>query len=802
MEKGKYGFFDPVSQEYVITVPQTPTPWINYLGDGVYGGIISNTGGGYSFDRDPRFKRVLRYRYNSIPEDQPGRYIYLKDTETGSAWSATWQPVKAGYDLYECRHGMGYTSIRLEKDCIAASTDYFVPLGRKMEIWRLKLHNRSNRRRFITLFSYAEFCFFDAAKDQQNVDWVQQIGQGEFEDGFIFWNAFMKTWDYTFMTCDRPPHSFETVRDSFVGRYRDLSNPVAVDNGVCSNSIAHRGNGAGVLCHQLELSPGSTEEVIYILGVTPTKDAIKTEIKKLLHPEEVNQLFQGLKNYWQNYLRSIQVTTPDPELNLMLNTWNPYQCKITFNWSRFVSLYQLGIDRGMGLRDSAQDILGVLQAIPEQARELLVKLFQCQFEDGHAYHLFYPLTGEGSMGEAQGGMYNWYSDDHLWLIEATMAYLKETGDFGFLDQKITFAESDQQGTVWEHLIKAINFTATHLGEHQLPLNGFADWNDALNLDRGKGRAESVWTGMLFCRVLVQMTELATYLNQLEIAHTMNQIHTATKNAINDYAWDGHWYLQAFDDEGKKVGSHSSETEEQIYLNPQSWSVLSGVATPERAETAIKKAVDLLGTEFGLVLLYPAYKGYRNDRGGVTTYPPGAKENAGIFVHTNPWFIIAQLLIGHNEAGYHNYRNILPVLKNNIPDRHEVEPYVYCQNILGKEHPQFGLGRNSWLTGTAAWAYIAGTQYILGIRPQFDGLLIEPHVPAAWQEFKVKRYFRGRELDISFHRNRTEPTSNFSIQVLVNGVSIDSAGFIPLELLEPDQKHFIEILLEDKEKAVS
>lgn len=793
MEKGKYGYFDSVAREYVITNPKTPTPWINYLGDGVYGGIISNNGGGYSFDRDPRFKRVLRYRYNAIPEDQPGRYIYLKDMQNGAIWSATWQPVKTEYDAYQCRHGMGYSIINLEKDGIATEVSYFVPPGKKFEIWRLKVHNKSTQKRLINLFSYAEFCFFDAAKDQQNVDWVQQIGQGEFEDGFIFWNAFMKTWDHTFMTCSKKPHSFDTNRDSFVGRYHDLKSPLAVENGVCSNSISYRGNGAGCFCHPLELAPGSSEEIIYVLGVTPDKASIQAEVKPLLNPASVDLMFAALKDHWLNYLNSYQAETPDPELNLMLNTWNPYQCKATFNWSRFVSLYQLGIDRGMGLRDSAQDILGVLQAIPTHARELLIRLLQCQFADGHGYHLFYPLTGEGSMGEAQGGKYNWYSDDHLWLIEATIAYLRETGDFDFLNQAVFFAENGGQASVWEHLMKAIDFTAAHLGEHEIPLNGYADWNDALNLDRGKGRAESVWTGMLYCRVLTQMSELAARLGKNTEAQRFNNLFNSMKKAINEHAWDGEWYLQAYDDDCVKVGSHTNEKEEQIYLNPQSWAVISGIADTDRANIALKKAKEILGTEFGLVLLYPAYKAHRPDRGGVSTYPPGAKENAGIFVHTNPWFIIAQLLTGRHNEAYQNYRNILPALKNNIPDRHEVEPYVYCQNILGKEHPQFGLGRNSWLTGTAAWAYVAGTQYLLGIRPQFDGILIEPHIPDSWTEFTVKRRFRERELEIIFKDNKT---SRSKMTLLLNGKAVESGHLIPITLLEPGQKHTIQIIYED------
>jgi cellobiose phosphorylase len=783
MEKGKYGYFDNERKEYVVTEPKTPTPWINYLGDGDYGGIVSNTGGGYSFDRDPRYKRVLRYRYNSIPEDQPGRYIYIRDDDSRDYWSATWQPVKTGYDHYQCRHGLGYTVISQEHAGISSEITYFVPLNKKVELWWLKLKNNTSQTRHISLFSYAEFCFFDAAKDQQNVDWVQQIQQGEVEQNYIFWNAFMKTWEYIFMTTNQPPHSFDTCRDIFVGKYRDLANPQVVEAGQCTGSIAHRGNGVGAFCHKYELAPGAGIELTYALGTTTDKAATQAEINELMKPESIRSSFKDLQNYWTNYMASFQTETPDEILNLMLNTWNPYQCKATFNWSRFVSLYQLGIDRGMGLRDSAQDILGVVHAIPDKARELLIKLVRCQFEDGHAYHLFYPLTGEGTMGEAQGGKYNWYSDDHLWLVEAVTAYLKETGDFGILEQEVEFAESKRKAKVWDHLVKSIDFTERHLGEHDIPLNGFADWNDPLNLDRGKGRAESVWTGMFFCRVLRHMNELAGYLGQKSAAKKYLQLCDKVKNAINKHAWDGEWYLQAFDDDGLKVGTKTS-IEEQIFLNPQSWSILSGVADPERAKTALKKAVELLDTEYGLVLLYPAYKAFRSDRGGISTYPPGAKENGGIFTHTNPWFIISELLAGNIEDAYKHYLKIIPINKNLTADHHEVEPYVYCQNILGKEHPQFGLARNSWLSGTAAWAYVAGTQYILGIRPHYDGLFIDPRIPQAWQEFKVWRRFRGAELEISFSRSKAKG-------IYLNGQLLKDQ-LVPFKLLDRNACNHIEI----------
>jgi len=790
--KGKYGYFDEKRREYVVTEPKTPTPWINYLGDGEYGGIVSNTGGGYSFDRDPRYKRVLRYRYNSIPEDQPGRYVYIRDDETGEVWSATWQPVKAGYDEYTCRHGLGYTVISQKRSGIGSEVTYFVPSGKKMEFWWLKVKNNSKRPRKLSLFSYAEFCFFDAVKDQQNVDWAQQIQQGAFEDNIIFWNAFMKTWEYIFFTSNLPADSFDTSREEFIGRYRDLTLPSAVEKGECGNTLAKRGNGVGAFCHKLTIPPGGEEEIIYTLGTTMEKDQVKKEIQSCCQPEKVKDCFAELGAYWDNFLQSLQVETPEPAINLILNTWNPYQCKTTFNWSRFISLYQLGISRGMGLRDSAQDVLGVVHAIPDQVRGLLVKLLRSQFTDGHAYHLYYPLTGEGGLGEAEGGKYNWYSDDHLWLIEATVAYLKETGDFAFLDSKVPFADeaeinvSASPGTVWDHLRNAIDFTAQHLGEHGLPLSGFADWNDTLNLDKGIGRAESVWTGMLYCRVLTLLAELASFLGKEDEAAKYRKLFAEMKKAVNTHAWDGQWYLRAYDDWGEKLGSKVS-TEGRIFLNAQTWAVISGIAEEKRAHTAMEKAKEFLGTEYGFVLLYPAYKAHNPNKGGITTYPPGTKENGGIFVHTNPWMIMAELLLGKNEKAYEHYLQIIPVFKNKIADLHEVEPYVFCQNILGKEHPQFGLGRNSWLTGTASWTYVVATQYLLGIRPTYDGLVIDPRVPKDWHDFKVRRVFRGKELEIFFTRTDQEERG-----IYVNGEYIGDEQVIPLSRFSKGQRFRVEV----------
>ncbi len=748
----KYGHFDTTNNEYVIERPDTPTPWINYIGGGQYGGIVSNTGGGYSFDRDPKNKRILRYRYNSIPNDQPGRYIYIKDEQTNDFWSPTWQPTTQipvsqnpdpGAMAYECRHGMGYTIIKSTYENIEASVSYFVPGDEALEVWVVKIKNKGDKPRKLKLFSYAEFSFYDSMKDQTNVDWCQQINQGVFQNNSIFWTSFMKNMGYTFFSTNMKVHSFDTDRDKFIGNYKSLANPIAVLNGKCSNSEALRGNGVGSLCVEVSLEPQDEKEIVFILGTAETPEKALPWIKKYRDLDAVHESFDNLKKYWSNYISKIEVKTPDPEVNVMLNTWNQYQCKSTFNWSRFVSLYQLGVNRGMGFRDTAQDTLGVIHTIPNEAKNTMVKLLKIQYKAGFSGHQFYPLTGEVDVGDAAEGSKKsakWYSDDHLWIILAVCAYIKETGDFDFLSEKVPYVDAPE-ATVLEHLQMAVNWSETHVGDHGLTLAGWADWDDTLNLDTGKGKAESVWACMLLGKALLEFIDLANTIKKPKLVEKYTKLHEQFKKAVNTKGWDGKWYLRAFTDEGKKVGSSENE-KAKIYLLVQSWAIMAGFADEKKAASALESAHQMLNTKFGLVLIAPAYNHFDWRIGGTTTYPPGAKENGGIFLQTNPWQVIAQAMVGDGDRAFQYGAQILPSKKNEIADLYEVEPYVYCQNILGKEHPQFGLGRNSWLTGTAAWAYVSWIQYILGIRSEYNGLRIDPCIPKKWNGFELKKSFRG------------------------------------------------------------
>ncbi|MBI5700283.1 glycosyl transferase [Candidatus Saganbacteria bacterium] len=783
----KFGHFDVENNEYVIERPDTPTPWINYIGKGQYGGIVSNTGGGYSFDRDPKNKRLLRYRYNSIPVDQPGRYVYIKDESKGFYWSPTWQPTtqipisksqipnKSQIQNdeimnYECRHGLGYTTITTTYENIESKITYFVPGDEALELWHVKIKNKDNKARKLKLFSYAEFSFYDSMKDQTNVDWCQQINQGTFKNNSIFWTSFMKTLGYTFFSTNAKVHSFDTDREKFIGNYKTLLNPIAVTNGTCSNSEALRGNGIGSLCIEVELAPNEEKEIVFILGTAETPEVALPMIKKYRDLNTVHASFDNLKRSWSEYISKIEVKTPDTEVNVMLNTWNQYQCRSTFNWSRFVSLYQLGVNRGMGFRDTAQDTLGVMHAIPEEAKNTIIKLLKIQYKEGYAAHQFYPLTGEIDIGDAVEGSKKsakWYSDDHLWPILATCAYIKETGNFKFLDEKVKSLNG--VGTVLEHLQAAIEFSATHTGDHGLTLAGWADWDDTLNLDTGKGKAESVWSCMLLGRALLDMIELCQVIKKPKLVEKYKKLHEQFKSAVNKDGWDGKWYLRAYTDEGKKVGSDQNE-KAKIYLLVQSWAVMAGFADEEKSKLALDSAHKMLNSKYGLVLIAPAYNHFDFKIGGTTTYPPGAKENGGVFLQTNPWQVIAQAMVGNGDRAYQYGTQILPSKKNDIADLYEVEPYVYCQNILGKEHPQFGLGRNSWLTGTAAWAYVAWIQYILGVRAEYNGLRINPCIPKKWNGFEIKKQFRGANYFIVV-RN-PENAAHGVKQLIVDGKNID------------------------------
>jgi cellobiose phosphorylase len=770
-----YGYYDAGAREYVITRPDTPAPWINYLGEGRYGGIISNTGGGFSFDRDPRDRRVSRYRYNAVPADQPGRYVYLRRKDTGEYWGATWQPVRADVESYECRHGTGYTRITSERAGVRAETLYFVPPTPPedpcpAELWVLRLTNTSASSLEVQTFSYVEFSYVDALADLHNLDWASHVVSSRYDalDHTIATaTRFSKTRE--FFASDRPPAGYDCDREAFVGRCRGLEDPIVVALGKPNNTESPRGNSVGSLHHEIALGPGEETTIVYMLGVTDSPDCIASVTARYRDPAEVQRAFAALRADWDNYLSSFSATTPDPETTAMVDHLAPMQCRTTLYWSRYVSGYETGLGRGIGTRDTAQDTLGVVHAAPAEAASRLEMLWQQQFPDGHAWHQFFPLTGTGGPGLAaeQPTWPQWFSDDHLWLVIATCNYLKETGDYAYLERRPPYVRGPDSSpgpgggggntggaraddTIWEHMMAAVGFTLAHRGPHGLPRSGYADWDDTLNADHGSGLAESVWCGMQFCRAVLDLAELSDHLGRTEDAERFRRMHVEMAGTINGCAWDGAWYARCFDDEGKPIGV-SSETRQRISLIPQSWCVIGEVAPRERAELAMASANDLLGTPYGPAVMWPPYDGAEPRVQGTSTYPPGAKENGGIFCHAAAWSVVAAAQLGDYDGAYEYYRQLLPLTRPDV-ERAAVEPYVYSQNICGPTHPQFGLGRNAWLTGAAAWMYVAATQWILGVRPTHAGLRVAPCVPWEWDGFSVTRRFRGTTYQITVTRH--------------------------------------------------
>jgi cellobiose phosphorylase len=776
--RNAYGYFDAEAREYVITRPDTPTPWINYLGEGRYGGIISNTAGGFSFDRDPRNRRVTRYRYNSIPADQPGRYVYLRDEDSGEFWSPTVQPTPdRKLQAYECRHGAGYTRIASQYKGIAASLLYFVPPTAPdedcpCELWVLTVRNDTKRKRALRAFSYAEYSFWDATLDQQNIDWGQQIFFSSEKDGILQAQTKFRP-SVTWMAASIKPAGFDTDREEFLGRMRSLANPQVVENGKSLGSLAPRGNNIGSLSHAITLKPGEEKTIVYILGITDAPDRIPVVANKYRDPKAVRGAFDALCKDWDAYLSAITVETPDPEMNAMLNVWNPIQCRANLYWSRFVSAYDTGLGRGLGTRDTAQDTLGASHNLPRQARAMLTMIWKLQFKDGHTWHQVFPLSGQGGPGLASeyGKRPQWFSDDHLWLILATCAYLRETADFGYLRQNIPYSDGGE-ADIWNHMLRAAQFTLDNRGPHHLPRLGFADWDDTMNLDHGSGKAESVFAAELFCRAMLDLADLSRHLGRNSDAGRFEKLQREMAAAVQKHCWDGAWYLRAFDDQGLPIGVES-ETHQKIGLNSQTWAVLGEIGQPERLAAAMESAHEKLNTPFGLRLMWPPYNGQQDRVGGTTTYPPGTKENGGIFCHANTWAIIAAAKLGQGDRAYEYYRQILPLARKDV-DTLRTEPYVYCQNICAPEHPHYGRGRTSWLTGTAAWTYVAGTQWILGVQPTFSGLRIAPVIPEAWKGFSVRRTFRGSVYAITAVRigkgNR--------VQLEVNGNPLEG-NVIPL-----------------------
>lgn len=755
----KYGYFDDPNREYVITDPRTPTKWINYIGTLQFGGFVDHTGGALICKTDPTLNRITKYIQQMPSSDFKGETLYLRIKQNGSykVFSPLFVPTLDAYDKYECRVGLGYTRILSEFYGIRTEVTIFVPINASIEVRDIKITNISDQPVEVDAIPVLEYTHPDALKQFTNADWIPQtmtsktVREGDcvvlIQYPFMFRDSKIN-----YFTSNLSVSSFETDRKKFLGNneYGTWANPASLQNGELSNTEALRGDNIAALMHQLGiLQPGETRRLITQLGQESMLEGAKQSIEKYRDPQSVDDALAEMRRFWNEYLSTLHVDTPDTAMNAILNIHNPHQCYITRQWSRYLSYYQLGLGaRGIGIRDSSQDILGVMANIPQDAKEFLKTLLSFQKRNGSAMHQFNPLTMEGSIGDSaeQEDRPHYYSDDHLWSVLGVTAYVKETGDVAFLDEKVHFYEKDPvEGTsVLDHVKRALMFTRNDLGRHGLPLLGFADWNDTINLAKG---AESLFSAHLYGRALKEFIALLDFLGKQEEADTWRAAHAEMKARVENHAWDGEWYVMYFDHDGTPVGSHKNQYG-QIHLNGQSWAVLSGFASQARARQAMDSVYKHLNTKYGIKLSTPGYNGYDPGYGGVTTYPPGAKENGGIFLHPNPWAMIAETMLGNGDRAYEYYSQINPAAKNDMIDLYESEPYVYPQNILGDEHPQFGLARNSWLSGTASWMYQTGTQWILGIRADYEGLRIDPCIPSEWDGFEATRKYRGAIYHIS------------------------------------------------------
>ncbi len=763
----RFGHFDDAAKEYVITTPKTPYPWINYLGSDRFFGLISHQGGGYCFYRDARLRRLLRFRYNNVPTDMGGRMFYVREAD-GELWNPTFSPTKTALDSFECRHGLGYTRITGKRKALSVELLAFVPVDHDCEVERVTLKNEGSTPRRVTLFSFLEFCLWNAQDDQTNFQRNLNTAEVEIDGSTVYHKHEYRERrnHFAFYHVNQPILGFDTDRESFLGLYNGFHEPDVVLAGKSKNSVAS--GWSPIASHSLDvtLAPGESKTFVFLLGYVENpkddkwekpgvinKQRAKALMAVFATPEKVDAAFAKLKERWGSLLSSYKLTSSDDKLNRMVNVWNPYQCMVTFNMSRSASYFESGIGRGMGFRDSNQDLLGFVHLVPERARERIIDIASTQFPDGSAYHQYQPLTKRGNHEAGSG-----FNDDPLWLILGVAAYVKETGDFAILDEQVPFDnDENNQASLFEHLKRSFYHVTENLGPHGLPLIGRADWNDCLNLncfsetpdepyqttENKKGRtAESVFIAGMFVHIGPEYVALAERRGLTDEAKRAKELIAKMSETVLSHGWDGDWYLRAYDFFGNKVGSKEC-AEGQIFIEPQGFCSMAGIGLESgHVEKALDSVKARLDTKYGIVLQQPAYQTYHLELGEISSYPPGYKENAGIFCHNNPWVIIAETMIGRGDQAFDYYKKIAPAYLEEISEVHRTEPYVYSQMIAGRDAVRHGEAKNSWLTGTAAWNFVAISQYLLGVKPEWDGLSVKPVIGKDLAEFSIERRCRG------------------------------------------------------------
>ena len=761
----KFGYFDDANREYVITTPKTPLPWINYLGCNDFFSLISNTCGGYSFYKDAKLLRLTRYRYNDTPNDVNGKYFYIKDGDT--IWNPGWKPTKTELDSYECRHGIGYSRFISSKNDVQASVLAFVPMNDTCEINQVKLTNNSSSVKTLSLFSYVEWCLWNADDDMKNFQRNFSTGEVEIVDSTIFHKTEYRERrnHYAVYSVNAKIDGFDTIRDEFLGAYNGTDDPTAVKNGACTNSVAS--GWQPIASHQINitLNPGETRSFVFVLGYIENPEDEKWESKGVVNKKrayemldryktdaDVDKAFAELNEYWNGLLSKYTVKSSNDKVDRMVNIWNQYQCMVTFNMSRSASYYESGIGRGMGFRDSCQDLLGFVHLIPDRARERIIDIASTQFQDGSAYHQYQPLTKKGNSDIGSG-----FNDDPLWLIAGTSAYVRETGDTTILTEMVPYDNDMSVATpLMGHLKRSFDYTVNHKGPHNLPLIGRADWNDCLNLNcfsehpgesfqtfgPSEGPvAESVFIAGMFVKYGEEYAQLCELMgDQKEAAYAREEV-AKMYDAVLKNGWDGDWFVRAYDAYGQKIGSKECE-EGQIYIESNGFCSLAGIGVKEGlAKKALDSVKEKLDTKYGVMILQPAYTRYHLELGEISSYPPGYKENAGIFCHNNPWVSIAETVIGRGDRAFEIYQKTCPAYCEEFSEIHRTEPYVYSQMVAGRDAKFHGEAKNSWLTGTAAWTFVNVSQYILGVYPTHNGLSIDPCVPKDFGDFELTRKFR-------------------------------------------------------------
>ncbi len=791
----QYGYFDDEHREYVIDRPDIPVSWTNYLGVKDLCTVISHNAGGYSFYKSAEHHRITRFRQNGVPLDRPGHYVYLRDDETGEYWSISWQPV--GKDLqaakYQVRHGLSYSRFLCDYRDVHAEQLLFIPVEDDVEIWDIKLANTGKKPRSLSVFAYVEFSFHHIEIDNQNLQMSLYAAGSNYADGIIEYDFFYEPWTFHYFTSNVLPDSYDCVRDRWLGNYRTETNPLAVEQGLCTNSSELGGNHCGALHKRLTLRPGEEARLFFLLG--PGARSTGAQIRqKYSEPGRVDRAFEQLREYWKAKTSVFQCNTPHPGMNTMLNTWTLLQAETCVVWSRFASFVEVGGRTGLGYRDTSQDVMAVPHTNPGKVRQRLLELLHGQVSQGYGLHLFDPdvfapkedklpgvklptVVPTPSPADIIHGLADTCSDDALWIVPSICEFVKETGDLSFFDMVVPFADKGE-ATVYEHMKRAVDFSAEQIGMTGICKGLRADWNDCLNL----GGGESAMVSFLHHWALLALVEAAQFLGRSDDVRKYSAIAEKVRAACEKELWDGEWYIRGITRKGEKIGSKQN-AEGKIFLESNSWAVASDAASPERGRKCMDAVYKHLFSKYGIHLVWPTFTKPDDDIGYVTRVYPGIKENGAIFSHPNPWAIVAECKLGRGDRAMEFYDSLLPYNQNDMIEIREAEPYSYCQFIMGKDHTAFGRARHPWLTGSGGWAYIAATHWILGVRPGFDGLTIDPCIPAQWKGFEVTRQWQGATYHISVRNPR-------GVQKGVASISLNGkphAGPIPRQASGTENK---------------